>query len=120
MRYGSVLRREALIRRGLFRTGLVQTHHVIPREFRWHPTIQRFDYDVNATQNLMLMPTPAGKLVMRGKIRTDRLTHGWGHKKYNDYVGWMLDCIDSEEDLLQFKIFLRHSLRHQPHVIPWQ
>jgi hypothetical protein len=36
--------------------GLVEDHHVIPRQFKKHPTIEKFKYDINASNNLILMP----------------------------------------------------------------
>ena len=118
MRYGSVARRNFMVRHHLHKTGLVQSHHVIPKQFKTHPVIVQNRYDVNASGNLILMPTPVGKIVMKG-IRADRLTHGWGHRRYDAYVKSMLDCIHSEEDLFAFRDYLRYVLRHEPHHVPW-
>ena len=52
MRYGSVARKVFKTRWGLYNKGLVEDHHVIPREFREHPTIKGFRYDMNAGDNV--------------------------------------------------------------------
>ena len=119
MRYGSMARRHALARRGLHRTGITQTHHVIPRQFRHHPTVLRARYDVNESKNLILMPTPLGKLWLGSRVRADRLSHGFGHKEYNSYVKRMLDVIKTPQELDDFRMFLRYALRHAPHTVPW-
>jgi len=116
-RYGSVLRRNFKIRKGLFRTGLTQDHHVIPREFRTHKVILEHDFDMNCSSNIVLMPTPIGKMLMN--VRADRLTHGCGHKKYNMYVLSVLNCIKTKEELLMFRDHLKRSIRHEPHNTPW-
>jgi len=117
MRYGSVLRRNFKIRRGLFGLGLTQDHHVIPRQFRKHPIVREHEFDINCSKNIIMMPTRIGKILM--KVRTDRLTHGGGHKRYNAYVFSILECIKTEEDLIAFREHLKRSIRHEPHNIPW-
>lgn len=117
MRYGSVARRNFKIRKGLFKTGLVQDHHVIPRQFKDHPIVRKTGFDVNASTNIMMMPTPVGKLFMR--VRPDRLTHGYGHKAYNDYVRDMLNCIVTKDELVDFRDHLKRCIRFYPHHVPW-
>ena len=51
-------------------TGLVQDHHVIPKQFKAHPIIRKTGYDVNESSNIVMMPTPIGKRFM--KVRSDR------------------------------------------------
>jgi len=118
MRYGSVARRSFMIRHNLHKTGLVQTHHVIPKQFRAHPLIARTRYDVNESANLMLMPTPLGKRLMPN-VRRDRLTHGWGHKRYDAYVAHMLNCLRTREELDAFRDYLKRAIRRSPYDLPW-
>ena len=90
---------------------------MIPREFREHPTIKGFGYDMNAGDNVVLLPTRLGKHILY--VREDRLVHTGSHPAYNVYVGRMLDVIQSEGDLLEFVDFLKISCRYSPHQIPW-
>ena len=67
-------------------SGLVEIHHVIPREFRSHPAVRRFDYDVEAGYNTILMPTAAGR-----DLSEKRFVHSNGHRHYNRYARHHLD-----------------------------
>ena len=85
--YSSVYRRN--IKRRFFLTGLVQDHHIIPREFRY-----RINYDnskiinhIDHPNNLLIMPTKIGKFY----INTNRTIHENGHNKYNRYINKLLD-----------------------------
>ena len=78
MRYRSVSR-------DFFKTrwnikGLVEDHHVIPKQFRGHPTIKKYNYDMNCSTNIILLPTKHGKHVMN--LRENRLVHDGNHYKY--------------------------------------
>ena len=116
MRYGSVARRNFKIRWGL-RGGLVEDHHVIPRQWRNHAVVKRFEYDVDGSHNIIMMPTRLGARVMN--VRGDRMTHNGGHVKYNRYVGSMLDVIQTDEDLYRFRDFLKGVCRYNHDIIPW-
>ena len=94
-----------------------QDHHVIPKEFKEHPLISKLNYDVNSSSNLVLMPTYYGMMTIR--TRRDRIVHDGGHPAYNKYVGKMLDCIRSREDLDMFVQFLKRSLRYNSDISPW-
>ena len=57
--------------------GLVEDHHVIPKQFRAHPTIEKYKYDMNCSTNIILLPTKHGKHVMN--LRENRLVHDGNH-----------------------------------------
>jgi hypothetical protein len=117
MRYGSAARKMFKIRWGLHDRGLVEDHHVIPRRFRNHPIVQKSNYDVNESKNLVMMPTRLGKHLL--KLREDRLFHEGNHAAYNAYVGNMLDVMDSTYDFELFVEFLKRGCRRNSHHIPW-
>lgn len=117
MRYGSVGRKMFKVRWSLYKRGLVEDHHVIPREFTNHPAIKNTGYDMNSSSNLILLPTRLGKNTLC--VREDRLVHGGYHMAYNGYVGRMLDVIKTKQELLEFVDFLKLSCRYKPHQIPW-
>jgi hypothetical protein len=116
MRYGSLARRLFKIRWNLHR-GLVQDHHVIPVKFRNHPIILTNKLDLNASSNLVMMPTYYGMATMN--IRKDRLIHYGSHDKYNDFVKFNLDFIKSKDELLYFQNFLKRNCRDNVDNIPW-
>jgi hypothetical protein len=113
--YGSLAR--SVAKRRFINSRQAQDHHVIPYEFRTHPLISRLHYDVNSSDNLILMPTYYGMLTLR--TRRDRIIHDGGHPAYNKYVGKMLDCIHTKDELDLFVQFLKRSLRYNSDIIPW-
>lgn len=80
--YSSVYRRN--IKRKYLLRGLVQDHHIIPREFK---NIINYENSklintIDSSNNLIMMPTRYGKLF----IKTNRSIHENGHKLYNKYI----------------------------------
>jgi len=117
MRYGSLARKMFKVRWGLHGKGLVEDHHVIPKEFKKHPIVVKSKYDINASKNLIMLPTRLGKMVLR--VREDRLIHTGKHKAYNMYVRRMLDSMTCTKEFTRFTEFLRMACRHRPQDIPW-
>ena len=117
MRYGSSARKMFKVRWGLHGKGLIEDHHIIPTQFKKHPTVVRANYDIHASKNLIMLPTRLGKVVLR--VREDRLIHAGKHTGYNTYVGHMLDSIKTVEQFIEFTEFLRTSCRHRSKDIPW-
>lgn len=98
----------------------VQIHHIIPREFKRHPTILFSDYEIENGYNMMFLPTDKGSECFN--LHIDRPLHYRGHLRYNRYVGIILDEMliedkTSEEDLCKFNQYLRENMRHLE--IPW-
>lgn len=116
MRYGSIIRRNFKLR---WNVQNVEDHHVIPRQFKNHPVVKYLRYDVNDSKNIIMMP----RYLLPG-LRENRLTHRGGHKKYNDYVGNVLDSLDTldepEKDFKLFTEFLKTACRFRPQDIPWK
>ena len=122
--YNSQVRKSFRRRHGLV-SDFVQDHHVIPKQWRKHPSVLRFGLDINEPRNLILMPTAYGKY--RFRLRPERYTHDGGHHKYNVYVGDMLDSmkgITCEKCFrLEFQYlleFLKSTLRWGTDIIPWK
>lgn len=115
MRYGSAARTSFKIRWNL--GGLVQDHHVIPIQFKTHPVVQKYGYDIQASSNVLMMPTPYGKHILN--VREDRLVHSGPHRKYNSYVEFMLNSIQTKDELFLFVSFLKESCRFKSNQIPW-
>ena len=70
--------------------GYVESHHIIPRQWRYHKNLPK-SFDVDASYNLMFMPTYCGALVGN----STRRIHSGGHPAYNKYVETKLN---NEED----------------------
>jgi hypothetical protein len=105
------------VRWGLHGKGLVEDHHIIPKQFKKHPIVVKSGYDINASANLIMLPTRLGKFVLR--VRDDRIIHSGKHTSYNNYVEKMLDSMKSVEQFTEFTDFLKRACRHRPQDIPW-
>ena len=117
MRYGSLARKNFKMRWGIQGNGLVEDHHIIPKQFKKHPIVVKANYDIHASKNLIMLPTRLGKSVLR--VREDRLIHSGKHTGYNKYTGRMLDSMNSTSEFMEFTKFLRMACRHRPQDIPW-
>ena len=99
---------------------LVQIHHIIPREFKRHPTIIFSEYEIENGYNMMFLPTHKGAEKLN--LHLDRALHFRGHFNYNRYIGIILDKMLSENkinerDLCTLNLELRKNMRHL--TIPW-
>ena len=114
MRYGSLLRKNFKFR---FNIRNVEDHHVIPVQFRHHPIFDRVKYDLQASDNIIMLPREIGNL------RENRVTHNGPHPKYNKFVGIVLDSMvhieNPEPEFKQFVNFLKDGCRFRPQDIPW-
>ena len=93
--YGSIYRRN--IRHKYNLTGLVQDHHIIPREFKHIYT------KIDESKNIIMLPTIYSKEI----LNTKRSIHYNGHPKYNKLVKKLLENYSPEEII----IFLKQELR---------
>jgi hypothetical protein len=100
--------------------GLVEIHHIIPQEFRYHPTIIVSNYNIENGYNLMFLPTSNGGVQLN--IHKDRPIHHHGHIKYNKYIEKTLDDMFREQKTNEYNLCklnkeLKQNLRHCD--IPW-
>lgn len=96
--------------------GLVETHHVVPNQWKNHPVLNEYNYRVSDPSNLMFMPNALGL----EKINTNRLYHSGGHTPYNEYVKKRLDAVTNEGEFKDLVRHLRYSMRGNPDGIPWK
>ena len=99
-------------------TGLVEIHHVVPREFREHPRLLRERYDVEAPYNTVFAPSTHAFSCMR--LRATRPNHSGGHHAYNAWVRSELDgCASGLEAFLSLLLALHLGSRGRI-VVPWR
>jgi hypothetical protein len=117
--------RKAFRRRHGVVSDFVQDHHVIPKQWRKHPSVLRFGLDINSSQNLIMMPTAYGKY--RFRLRPERYTHDGGHHKYNVYTKEILDSLEGVQCEVCFRFefqylleFFKNTLRTGEDIIPWK
>lgn len=94
--------------------GLVQIHHIIPRQHMNHPVIQNLNFQIDDYPNLMLLPASENVL------NTERLVHDGGHKKYNAYVFNKLENISDLTSLNDLCQDLRYQIRVGDDALPWR
>ena len=97
---------------------IVEDHHVIPRHLQHHKVLRELAFDINASKNLVMMPTKLGMRTIPG-LRQDRLVHGDGHKEYNRFVKHVLDSLSSPCEFWNFHDFLKRNCRNNIDRIPW-
>lgn len=108
-------------RRRFHLDGLVQIHHVFPRQFRNHPTLEGFDVD--SMENLVLMPTKRASA--RLHLRDDRLIHDGGHTSYNRYVGRYLEALrhvapETRTQRIRDTLALLKAEMRRHTFVPWE
>lgn len=97
--------------------GMVETHHVIPRCCRGHPTLQELRFSTEDDANFALMPTKTGAATLH--LRNDRLVHAGGHMAYNGYVWGRLDGCSTERELVELLEHLHRAMRRKDPRVPW-
>jgi len=101
--------------------GLVDIHHIIPKQCRNHPTIILSKYDITNGYNLVFLPNLSG-WVKINNLHPDRPIHCKGHIEYNNYILSVLDEMFlnnqiNEKNLCKLNRHLRQNMRHL--YIPW-
>ena len=99
---------------------MVDIHHIIPREFIYHPTVSFSNYNIVNGYNLMFLSTLKGSVILN--IHVDRPNHFNGYTNYNKFVGITLDQMflesqTNEYNMCKFNKILRQHMRHID--IPW-
>ena len=93
------------------------THHIIPR------SLQKMipDYDVDATYNLMLMPTKKGMVDLNLPTERFHYAHEGGHSAYNHMMQDLLVLIGLHTPLIFGLVFItRFILRKGVAGMPWK
>ena len=92
--------------------GVVQVHHIIPKQHQSHPAVKCANFDVDSSQNLMFLP------VHKSSIRTNRLVHDGGHIKYNTYV--LSELNKPNVHVYDLSKELRYRVRTGDESLPWK
>lgn len=111
--FDSVVRHNAIKKHKM--QGLVQNHHIIPRQWKHHKAVIDSNYSIDSSKNLLLMPTYYGKSI----LNTPRYVHSGGHMQYNYYVKSLLDySIKNNIPIEKVRNYLKQVLR-KGYAIPW-
>ena len=103
--YSSLYRRN--IKRKYLLCGLIQDHHIIPRQLR-----NKIDYktstlidNIDSSNNLIMLPTRYGKWF----LNTNRSIHENGHQYYNQYINSLIQQGYSIDYII---LFVRNQIRY--------
>ena len=96
--------------------GLVEIHHVVPKEFKNHPTLLREKYDVEEDYNFVFVPSKKGMYELNSH---NRPIHSGGHPAYNLFVKTHLDKCNSSCYFLALLCILFNGSRGRIKV-PWK
>tara|TARA_B100000963_G_scaffold360642_2_gene392315 strand:+ start:37 stop:549 length:513 start_codon:yes stop_codon:yes gene_type:complete len=120
-RYGGKYRRK--YKRANYKQGLIEDHHIIPKQFVNHDIIKKLNFDVACSNNLLIMPSRLARPI----INDENIIYHQGHHLYNEYVGDKLEYILSnheyiEDDKYIFWLFFKHletKLCMNDKSVPW-
>lgn len=105
-------------------SGLVQDHHIIPKQWKNHNLIKNINFDINSSNNLVIMPIP--KTFLYFNFNSNLRTHYAGHSSYNFYVKKILDDInklysldDKKYYFWLFFVYLKNNCVYLNNNIPW-
>jgi hypothetical protein len=104
--YSSIYRRN--IKRKYLLCGLVQDHHIIPRQFKNYINYNNsnsFLSHIDDSKNLIILPNTKGKYT----INTNRPIHENGHRNYNKYI---LNLLENNYTVNQIIPFMKKQLRN--------
>lgn len=93
----------------------VQIHHIIPRQFKKHPTLITNQFDVEDGYNLIFLPSG------EGMIKTKRPVHFGGHPSYNEFCKVHLDHCQTQADIYMLMLMLLKFLKGRASCkLPWR
>tara|TARA_X000000950_G_scaffold238824_1_gene291053 strand:+ start:460 stop:981 length:522 start_codon:yes stop_codon:yes gene_type:complete len=120
-RYGSKKRR--IYKKNIFKKGLVEDHHIVPKQFKNNCFINEINYDVSCSNNILIMPSFVSSYILND---TKRIYHH-SHKKYNKYIESNIESIlnnnkSKDEKQYNFWLFVKNTeskLINNDKLIPW-
>ena len=120
-RYGSKKRR--IFKDNMFKKGLVEDHHIIPKEFKNNYFINDIGYDVSCSNNILIMPSFVSSYV----LNNSEIIYHHSHRKYNNYVRRNIEIIlnnnkSKDEKQYNFWLFVKSTeskLINNDKKIPW-
>ena len=120
-RYGGKYRKK--YKRANYKQGLIEDHHIIPKQFVNHEIVKKVNFDVACSNNLLIMPSRLAKPI----IKDETIIYHKSHHYYNNYVCQQLELIKSKNENKDYdKYFfwllfkdLETKLSNNDKSIPW-
>ena len=111
LRYGTKARRK--IKYSYHKKGLIEDHHLIPKEFNEHALFQNIHFDVGCSNNIYILPSISYKeSIYIDNMNKDEIIYHTSHRIYNSFVKEKLNNIykieNIEEQKYEFLLFLQY------------
>lgn len=98
--------------------GLVEIHHVIPRELARHPRLLAEGYDVEGSYNTIFAPSAVAHRLLT--LSDTRPVHSGGHPRYNAFVRDQLDACEPGLDAFLALLWVCHQGSRGRVRVPWK
>lgn len=107
LRYGTKARRK--VKYSYHKKGLIEDHHLIPKEFHEHALIQNIRFDVGCSNNIYVLPSISYReSIYNNIVNKDEIIYHTSHRLYNSFVKEELAniCKIKSEDEQQYEFLL--------------
>ena len=113
LRYGTKARRK--IKYSYHKKGLIEDHHLIPKEFHEHSLLESIHFDVGCSNNIYVLPSISYReSIYNNSPNKDEIIYHTSHRLYTSFIKEKLNNIykvkNSDEQKYEFLLFL-HYLR---------
>lgn len=111
LRYSTKARRK--LKYSYHKKGLIEDHHLIPKEFYNHLLFEKVHFDVGCSNNIYILPSISYKeTIYNDKIDKDKMIYHTCHREYNLFIKEQLNNIhniqDNERQKYEFILFLNY------------
>lgn len=111
LRYGTKLRRK--IKYSHHKKGLIEDHHLIPKEFYEHSLFENIDFDVGCSNNIYILPSISYKeSIYNNNLNKEQIIYHTNHRLYNSFIKEELSKIckikNKDEQKYVFLLFINH------------
>lgn len=115
LRYGTKARRK--IKYFYHKKGLIEDHHIIPKEFSDHCLVKNIQFDVGCSNNIYILPSVAYKeSIYITNDNKNKIIYHTNHRLYNSFVKeklnniYKLESIEMQQyEFLLFFYYLKDS-----------
>lgn len=111
LRYGTKARRK--IKYSYHKKGLIEDHHLIPKEFHEHSLLESIHFDVGCSNNIYVLPSISYiESIYNNSPNKDEIIYHTSHRLYNSFIKEKLNNIykvkNVDEQKYEFLLFLNY------------
>jgi hypothetical protein len=111
LRYGTKARRK--IKYSYHKKGLIEDHHLIPKEFHEHSLFETIHFDVGCSNNIYVLPSISYReSIYNNSPNKDEIIYHTSHRLYNSFIKEKLNNIykvkNVDEQKYEFLLFLNY------------